>query len=206
MESAGSLERHQRKICSGPANGLRRRRAHERTPAIARCNALKGYAWHPEREFPVCSCHRRKKNRKKFALTREKQKKTPKSTKTPPKNNKNTKKHQKNTKFVFRADARQKTLASKKTISHPTKNGMKQKKSRSGGTRLTPDDGSSGSRPQRRRRSGKYRYLGSLPSRRNCCPSPRAGKAAQPRSSEKNAASRAGQTPCARWAVGILLY
>ena len=34
-----------------------------------------------------------KKNRKKFALTREKQKKTPKSTKTPPKNNKNTKKH-----------------------------------------------------------------------------------------------------------------
>ena len=28
-------------------------------------------------------------------------------------------------------------------------------------------------------------------------------KAAQPRSSEKNAASRAGQTPCARWAVGI---
>ena len=30
-------------------------------------------------------------------------------------------------------------------------------------------------------------------------------KAAQPRSSEKNAASRAGQTPCARWAVGILL-
>ena len=30
-----------------------------------------------------------------------------------------------------------------------------------------------------------------------------AGKAAQPRSSEKNAASRAGQTPCARWAVGI---
>ena len=31
-------------------------------------------------------------------------------------------------------------------------------------------------------------------------------KAAQPRSSEKNAASRAGQTPCARWAVGILLY
>ena len=31
----------------------------------------------------------------------------------------------------------------------------------------------------------------------------RGGKAAQPRSSEKNAASRAGQTPCARWAVGI---
>ena len=31
------------------------------------------------------------------------------------------------------------------------------------------------------------------------------GKAAQPRSSEKNAASRAGQTPCTRWAVGILL-
>ena len=30
-------------------------------------------------------------------------------------------------------------------------------------------------------------------------------KAAQPRSSEKNAASRAGQTPCARWAVGISL-
>ena len=30
-----------------------------------------------------------------------------------------------------------------------------------------------------------------------------AGKAAQPRSSEKHAASRAGQTPCARWAVGI---
>ena len=29
------------------------------------------------------------------------------------------------------------------------------------------------------------------------------GKAAQPRSSEKNAASRAGQTPCARWAVRI---
>ena len=29
------------------------------------------------------------------------------------------------------------------------------------------------------------------------------GKAAQPRSSEKNAASRAGQTPCTRWAVGI---
>ena len=28
-------------------------------------------------------------------------------------------------------------------------------------------------------------------------------KAAQPRSSEKNAASRAGQTPCTRWAVGI---
>ena len=28
-------------------------------------------------------------------------------------------------------------------------------------------------------------------------------KAAQPRSSEKNAASRAGQTPCARWAVEI---
>ena len=28
-------------------------------------------------------------------------------------------------------------------------------------------------------------------------------KAGQPRSSEKNAASRAGQTPCARWAVGI---
>ena len=33
----------------------------------------------------------------------------------------------------------------------------------------------------------------------------RPGKAAQPRSSEKNAASRAGQTPCTRWAVGILL-
>ena len=31
------------------------------------------------------------------------------------------------------------------------------------------------------------------------------GKAAQPRSSEKNAASRAGQTPCARWAVAISL-
>ena len=31
-------------------------------------------------------------------------------------------------------------------------------------------------------------------------------KAVQPRSSEKNAASRAGQTPCARWAVGSLLY
>ena len=30
-----------------------------------------------------------------------------------------------------------------------------------------------------------------------------ARKAAQPRSSEKNAASRAGQTPCARWAVEI---
>ena len=28
-------------------------------------------------------------------------------------------------------------------------------------------------------------------------------KAAQPRSLEKNAASRAGQTPCARWAVGL---
>ena len=28
-------------------------------------------------------------------------------------------------------------------------------------------------------------------------------KAAQPRSSEKNVARRAGQTPCARWAVGI---
>ena len=31
------------------------------------------------------------------------------------------------------------------------------------------------------------------------------GKAAQPRSSEKNAASRAGQTPCKRWAVGFCL-
>ena len=30
-------------------------------------------------------------------------------------------------------------------------------------------------------------------------------KAAQPRSSEKNAASRAGQTPCTRWAVTISL-
>jgi hypothetical protein len=30
-------------------------------------------------------------------------------------------------------------------------------------------------------------------------------KAAQPRSSEKNAASRAGQTPCTRWAVTIFL-
>ena len=30
-------------------------------------------------------------------------------------------------------------------------------------------------------------------------------KAAQPRSSEKNAASRAGRTPCARWAVGVFL-
>ena len=34
-------------------------------------------------------------------------------------------------------------------------------------------------------------------------PVSRCGKAAQPRSLEKNAASRAGQTPCARWAVGI---
>ena len=30
-------------------------------------------------------------------------------------------------------------------------------------------------------------------------------EAAQPHSSEKNAASRAGRTPCARWAVGVLL-
>ena len=30
-------------------------------------------------------------------------------------------------------------------------------------------------------------------------------KAAQPRSSEKNAASRAGKIPYSRWAVGILL-
>ena len=36
-------------------------------------------------------------------------------------------------------------------------------------------------------------------------PGGRLGKAAQPRSSEKNAASRAGQTPCARWAVTISL-
>ena len=41
------------------------------------------------------------KPKKNFALTREKQKKTPKSTKTPPKNNKNTKKQQKNTQKKF---------------------------------------------------------------------------------------------------------
>ena len=39
----------------------------------------------------------------------------------------------------------------------------------------------------------------------NCRPFFAVCKAAQPRSSEKNATSRAGQTPCTRWAVGLLL-
>ena len=69
--------------------------------------------------------------KKKFALTRKKKR----STKTPPQNNnKNTKKTPtKYQKIFFCADARIKTSrVRKKTISDPTKNGVKPKKSRCG--------------------------------------------------------------------------
>ena len=66
-----------------------------------------------EREFPVLLMPTPKKKTKiVFALTREKQKKTPKSTKTSPKNNK---KHQKtHTKKKFALTCEKKPLASKK--------------------------------------------------------------------------------------------
>jgi len=56
----------------------------------------------PKGEIAGIPCGTAKnKPKKNFALTREKQKKTPKSTKTPPKNNKNNKKQQKNTQKNF---------------------------------------------------------------------------------------------------------
>ena len=83
-----------------------------------------------EREFPVLLMPTpNKKNQKNFALTREKQKKTPRSTKTPPQNNKNTKNTKKTPNFFFfRANAREKKRVKTKPISHPAQNGMNQKK------------------------------------------------------------------------------
>ena len=69
-----------------------------------------------------CSCQRRKKKRKTIALTRENKNKNTKKHKNTPI------KHQKNTNFFrFRADARKKPLASKKTYfpSHPKWNETK---------------------------------------------------------------------------------
>ena len=83
-----------------------------------------------EREFPgFLTAPRGKKPHTKIALTREKQKKTPKSTKTPPKNNKNTKKHQKNTNFFSRLRAKNKSQRQKKKAnSHGPAGAIKQEK------------------------------------------------------------------------------
>ena len=59
---------------------------------------------------------------------------------------------------------------------------------------------------QRRRRPPRKQAEIKWPRRRASRSCVTSGKAAQPRSSEKNAASRAGQTPCARLAVGICYY
>ena len=82
---------------------------------------IPGFAWLIAKNKP----------KKKFALTREKQKtKNKKSTKTPPQKHKNTKKHTQKTPNLFFSRLRAKLPPSrqKKTNSHSNQNGMKPKK------------------------------------------------------------------------------